>query len=148
MRRNPTPAESVLAFTCGILGLRVLKQNVVGNAIIGHRIIDVFLPDYQIGLEADGAQHYTPEGIAADRKRSQFFSVNFPAFRFLRYSNHEILRVPGFKDRLQAEIMKAASLDTWPHPITTVGAVEPCAVVASKPPLAVDVAASRPTLTA
>lgn len=125
MRDKPTPAESMLRWCCQELGFEILPQRIFGHDNIGKRIVDVFLPKPLIALEADGSQHYTPEGLKADAERAAFFAKHYPRIKFLRYPNHEILRA-GFIDRLRGDLN------------AIVGAVAPLAVVASKPPLPLD----------
>jgi very-short-patch-repair endonuclease len=110
MRANPTPAEKALQFFAKSLGYYVDSQAVYGDQRIGHRIVDVLITHkgHEIALEADGAQHYSPEGIEADRIRAEYFARYFPRVKFLRYSNHEILR-EGFIDRLKDDLAVAVS---------------------------------------
>lgn len=125
MRKNPTKAESALFAAAKALGSQVLSQVPFGNKKKGQRIVDIYLPRLKIALEADGSQHYAPEGLKADAERAAFFGKHYPAVKFLRYPNHEIMR-HGFIDRLRGDIN------------AIVGAVVPFAVVASMPPLTLD----------
>lgn len=105
MRDNPTPAEQRLQKHAKALGYYINAQAVFGDPRIGQRIVDVLITHkgYEIALEADGAQHFTPEGIEADRIRAKFFTRYYPAVKFLRYRNYEIKR-DGFIDRLGRDL--------------------------------------------
>lgn len=120
MRTNPTPAEAALFAACKQFGIQVLSQVPFGNELIGQRIADVYIPKLRLCLEADGFQHYTPEGIASDKERGEFFAAHYPQVRLIRYRNHEILEA-GFIDRLRIDI---ANINTaMPAPFTSAPAV-------------------------
>lgn len=98
MRREPTRAESVLIEVCRELGYRPIPQKMVGL-----RIVDVYLEDLDVAIEADGAQHFTKKGLRYDERRARVMAKSRPAMRILRYPNGVILG-EGFKVRLGRDL--------------------------------------------
>ncbi len=67
----------------------------------GRYILDFFCPEKQLAIEADGGQHFTPEGLAYDAARTEYlrgFGV-----KVLRFTDREILQET---DRVVATIWK------------------------------------------
>ena len=56
---------------------------------IGHYMLDFYAPQYGLGIEADGGQHYTDKGKEKDETRAgELFKGGV---ELLRFSDHEIL---------------------------------------------------------
>ncbi|MGB9716665.1 MAG: endonuclease domain-containing protein [Thermodesulfovibrionales bacterium] len=56
---------------------------------IGRYILDFYSPEYGLGIEADGGQHYEDKGIQRDRFRTR--ELKKFGVEILRFSDREIL---------------------------------------------------------
>lgn len=86
LRKAPTQAEAVLAY--------ILKQNSFPfeqQKIFGRKIVDFFLPEYNLAIEVDGVHHHDCFGSRRDKIRGWYFYRNFPSVKFLRFDNSELL---------------------------------------------------------
>jgi very-short-patch-repair endonuclease len=87
LRRNQTDAEKKL---WDILRNRKLdcvkfrRQFPVGNYIL-----DFYSPEYRLGIEADGGQHYEDQNRRRDEARAKELSKL--GVEILRFSDHDIL---------------------------------------------------------
>lgn len=106
MTSNPTKAETCMGSALSKIGVRFKQQYIVGL-----RILDFYLPDLQIAIEADGSQHFTKEGIALDNLREKHILKINPKIRFIRYTNNFIINDVNFLTHLRAKI---ASLSPQP----------------------------------
>ncbi|RKG35209.1 DUF559 domain-containing protein [Acinetobacter guerrae] len=87
LRKNMTDAEQVLWQSIRrkqILGLQFYRQKPLLNFIV-----DFYCPAADLVIECDGGQHYTEDGLAADKSRD--YALNELGLMVLRFSNHEIL---------------------------------------------------------
>lgn len=87
LRNNMTDAEQLLWQRIRrkqILGLQIYRQKPILNFIV-----DFYCPKANLVIECDGGQHYTEEGLEADRTRDQALSEL--GLLVLRFSNHQIL---------------------------------------------------------
>jgi very-short-patch-repair endonuclease len=75
----------------------------------GPYILDFFCADLRLVIEVDGADHLTPEGLAADRERTRY--IESQGLRVLRFNNAEVLTET---DRVM-EVVQAA-LEGTPSP--------------------------------
>ena len=66
------------------LGMHFRRQ-----APIGHYIVDFLSVDSALVVELDGSQHYTDEGMAADKQRDAYLSSQ--GLTVLRFSNLEVM---------------------------------------------------------
>jgi len=57
---------------------------------IGNYIVDFYCPSAKLVVEVDGGQHYTEDGKAKDKKRSQY--LQDLGFTVLRFSNIDVLK--------------------------------------------------------
>ena len=57
--------------------------------IIGNYIVDFCSPALKLVIEVDGSQHYTEEGLAADKTRDRF--LNEQGLKVLRYNDRDVL---------------------------------------------------------
>jgi very-short-patch-repair endonuclease len=99
MAAQPTRAESCVARTLRRLGVKFQSQHIVGQ-----RILDFYLPQHDIAIEADGAQHFTTGGIADDARRERQLAARYPGIQFIRLENRFILNHRRLGDELRARI--------------------------------------------
>ena len=59
------------------------------QALVGRYILDFYCPQYKIGIEADGGQHYEHEHKKRDELRTK--ELNKLGVEIMRFSDHEIL---------------------------------------------------------
>ena len=90
LRSQMTAAEValwVLIKNRQLVGERFLRQ-----FSIGHFIVDFYCAKYKLGIELDGAGHFTEEGIQKDKKRTEF--LNLQGIRIIRFENFEVFEFP------------------------------------------------------
>ena len=113
LRKNHTNAEKKLWLALRnrkISGVKFRRQ-----FAIGPYILDFYSPKYKIAIEADGGQHYFPEGKDSDRKRSQILLSEY-GVKVIRFSNLDILRnIKGVCFEIKKEIEKR-NKSYPPHP--------------------------------
>jgi very-short-patch-repair endonuclease len=87
LRGSATDAESLLWYHLRgqHLGAKFRRQHPLGPYIL-----DFLSVEHRLVIELDGGQHYTPEGIRQDAKRTTFLQSN--GLRVLRYTNIEALK--------------------------------------------------------
>ena len=87
LRSNMTDAEQWLWQRLRrkqILGLQFYRQKPILNFIV-----DFYCPAANLVIECDGGQHYTAEGLEADRARDQALAQL--GLNMLRFDNRQIL---------------------------------------------------------
>ena len=87
LRNNMTDAEQLLWRKLRrkqILGLQFYRQKPILNFIV-----DFYCPAANLVIECDGRQHYTAEGLEADRARDQALAQL--GLNVLRFDNRQIL---------------------------------------------------------
>ena len=87
LRNNMTDAEQRLWQRLRrkqILGLQFYRQKPILNFIV-----DFYCPSANLVIECDGGQHYTAEGLEADRARDQALAQL--GLNVLRFDNRQIL---------------------------------------------------------
>ena len=84
LRREMTPHERKLWY----LFLRKYPLKIYKQRIIGKFIVDFYCAPAKLVIEVDGSQHYEPQSMAYDMKRSAFLSAL--GLEVLRFSNREI----------------------------------------------------------
>lgn len=87
LRNNMTDAEQLLWQRLRrkqILGLQFYRQKPILNFIV-----DFYCPSANLVIECDGGQHYTAEGLEADRARDQALAQL--GLNVLRFDNRKIL---------------------------------------------------------
>lgn len=87
LRKNMTDAEQLLWQRIRrkqILGLQFYRQKPILNFIV-----DFYCPAANLIIECDGGQHYTVEGLEADRVRDQVLSEL--GLIVLRFDNRQVL---------------------------------------------------------
>lgn len=87
LRSNMTNAEQLLWQRIRrkqILGLQIYRQKPILNLIV-----DFYCPKANLVIECDGGQHYTAEGLEADRVRDE--ALDQPGLIVLRFENGQVL---------------------------------------------------------
>ncbi|MCH7387563.1 endonuclease domain-containing protein [Acinetobacter modestus] len=87
LRKNMTDAEQLLWQRIRrkqILGLQFYRQKPILNFIV-----DFYCPKANLVIECDGGQHYTEEGLEADRVRDQVLGQL--GLNVLRFDNRQVL---------------------------------------------------------
>ena len=87
LRNNMTDVEQLLWQRLRrkqILGLQFYRQKPILNFIV-----DFYCPAANLVIECDGRQHYTAEGLEADRARDQALAQL--GLNVLRFDNRQIL---------------------------------------------------------
>ncbi|MEQ1319919.1 endonuclease domain-containing protein [Acinetobacter guillouiae] len=87
LRNNMTDAELLLWSKLRrkqILGLQFYRQKPILNYIV-----DFYCPAINLVIECDGGQHYTDEGLEADRIRDE--ALTQQGLVILRFDNEKIL---------------------------------------------------------
>jgi very-short-patch-repair endonuclease len=87
LRRNQTDAEKKLWSVLRnrqLSGVKFRRQ-----FSIGRYILDFYSHEHNLGIEADGGQHYDDKGRQKDEQRTT--SLSLAGVRILRFSNMEIL---------------------------------------------------------
>ncbi len=88
LRKNQTDAERKL---WSLLRNRQLaKVKCRRQFSIDRYIVDFYSPEYKLGIEADGGQHYSDEGKVEDKLRTD--KLNKYGIQILRFSNLDILK--------------------------------------------------------
>ncbi len=70
--------------------LRHLPVTVNRQKVIGNYIVDFYCASAKVAIELDGSQHYKPDVMEDDEKRTQF--LQGLGIKVIRYSNYELSR--------------------------------------------------------
>ncbi len=90
LRNKATPEENKLWYQyLAKSPIRFIRQKIIDNYIL-----DFYCPEKKIGIEVDGSQHYTEEGIEYDRIRTEV--LNAYKIEIIRFTNKEIRK--NFKE--------------------------------------------------
>jgi len=87
LRKNQTDAEKklwTLLRNRHLGGVKFRRQFPIGNYIL-----DFYCPEYRIGIEVDGGQHYEDKGRQRDELRTG--ELNKVGVEIIRFNNREIL---------------------------------------------------------
>lgn len=87
LRNNMTEAEKLLWLKLRnkqILGLQFYRQKPILNFIV-----DFYCPAANLVIECDGSQHYTHEGLEADRVRDEALAQF--GLKVLRFDNGQVM---------------------------------------------------------
>ncbi len=104
LRRRMTKEESKLWYQF----LRLYTPRFHRQYVIGEYIADFYCHQAMLVIELDGSQHYTPEEIQYDRKRTAYLQSQ--GLRVLRFSNLDVLR--HFQDVCSAIDMAVKQTET------------------------------------
>lgn len=110
MRENPTRAEKQILKTLTVMGIKFFHQYVIGK-----RILDFYLPEHFIAIEADGAQHFTKQGSLNDKKRALEIIKIEPRIRFIRLGNEFVVGNSKLKNELARKIKLLGGKDWDSH---------------------------------
>ncbi|WP_180107096.1 MULTISPECIES: endonuclease domain-containing protein [unclassified Acinetobacter] len=87
LRNNMTNAEKLLWSRLRnkqILGLQFYRQKPILNFIV-----DFYCPAANLVIECDGSQHFSPEGLEADRVRDEALAQLW--LKVLRFDNGQVM---------------------------------------------------------
>ena len=84
LRRNMTPQERKLWY----MFLRDYPVKIYKQRIIDSFIVDFYCAKAKLVIELDGSQHYTSQGLAYDRERSEMFQKYH--LQVIRFTNLEV----------------------------------------------------------
>lgn len=106
LRKNQTDAEKKL---WGLLRNRQLnKMKFRRQFSVGKYILDFYCPEINLGIEADGGQHYGNEGRQRDELRTN--ELNRLGVKIMRFSNRDILtNIDGVFEAISTVIEKENS---------------------------------------
>ena len=103
LRRDQTEAEKKLWSILRnrqVQGVKFRRQ-----FSIGHYVLDFYAPEYELGIEADGGQHYTDIGKEKDEVRTK--SLKKSGVELLRFSDYEILNnIEGVFELVEKTLME------------------------------------------
>ena len=101
LRHNQTDAERklwMLLRSRQLDGVKFRRQYYAGGYIL-----DFYSPEYKLGIEADGGQHYEYEGIRKDQIRTE--QLYLQGIEIIRFSDIDILKNPdGVYEAIQNKI--------------------------------------------
>ena len=107
LRNNMTDAEQSLWQRLRrkqILGLQFYRQKPILNFIV-----DFYCPAANLVIECDGGQHYTAEGLEADRARDQALAQL--GLNVLRFDNRQILtEIDGVVEKIYCVVEQRLEL--------------------------------------
>jgi hypothetical protein len=107
LRNNMTDAEQLLWRKLRrkqILGLQFYRQKPILNFIV-----DFYCPAANLVIECDGGQHYTAEGLEADRARDQALAQL--GLNMLRFDNRQILtEIDGVVEKIYCVVEQRLEL--------------------------------------
>jgi len=107
LRSNMTDAEQCLWQRLRrkqILGLQFYRQKPILNFIV-----DFYCPAANLVIECDGRQHYTDEGLEADRVRDEALAQL--GLRVLRFDNKQVLaEIDGVVEQIYCVVEQGLEL--------------------------------------
>lgn len=107
LRNNMTDAEQLLWQRLRrkqILGLQFYRQKPILNFIV-----DFYCPAANLVIECDGGQHYTADGLEADRARDQALAQL--GLNVLRFDNRQILtEIDGVVEKIYCVVEQRLEL--------------------------------------
>ena len=86
LRLNGTSAEAVM--WTQIKGRRINGRKWRRQFSVGPFIVDFYCPELKLGIELDGAPHYTTGGYEADELRTNYLREH--GIRIIRFENKDI----------------------------------------------------------
>ncbi len=106
LRKNQTDSEKNLWSILRnrqLAGAKFRRQFPVGGYIL-----DFYSPEYRLGIEADGGQHYEDKSWEKDEVRAKELSIL--GIEILRFSDHEILNnIEGVFEIIQKNLRRKES---------------------------------------
>ena len=86
LRKNMTPEENKLWYQF----LRNYDIHFSRQRVIGNYIVDFYCRNAKLAVEIDGSQHYIPDSIEYDKKRTEY--LESCGIKVLRFLNKDIDR--------------------------------------------------------
>ena len=86
LRKNMTKEEAHLWYQC----LCRAKYRFRRQYVIGNYIVDFYCHQARLVIELDGSQHYTPEEMEYDKKRTAYLESQ--GLKVIRFSNLDVMR--------------------------------------------------------
>jgi very-short-patch-repair endonuclease len=97
LRKSPTEAERKMWWI--LRDLKWPKAHFRRQAQIGPFFADFISHHFKLVIEVDGSQHFEPEGLARDARRTAFLKRE--GFRVIRFDNRDVLtNSAGVTDRM------------------------------------------------
>ena len=90
LRKNMTAAE--VALWVMIKNKKLVGERFLRQFSIGYYVVDFYCPKYKLGIELDGAVHFTEEGRRKDKQRTEF--LNSVGVKIIRFENFEVFEFP------------------------------------------------------
>ncbi len=87
LRKNMTKEERHLWYDF----LKTLDVNVARQEIMGHYIVDFYIPSAKLVIEVDGSQHYEDDGPKKDEERTRFLQDTY-GVEIIRIMNTDVNR--------------------------------------------------------
>lgn len=84
LRKQSTPEENKLWYQY----LRSYPIQFRRQRPFGRYVLDFYCPKARLGIELDGSQHFTSEGMQSDANRTAFLAER--GIEIIRFTNHEI----------------------------------------------------------
>ena len=108
LRNHSTSAEAVLWKR--LKNRQVLNMRFRRQFSVGPYILDFYCPEVKLGIEMDGAHHFTIDGCDHDFKRKEYLEKLF-GIKILRFENKNIFDYPDsiirtIKEEIQLRIQK------------------------------------------
>jgi very-short-patch-repair endonuclease len=114
LRKNQTDAERKLWSV--LRNRRLAGAKFRRQFPIGKYILDFYAPEYKLGIEADGGQHYEEKGRLKDKQRSEELSQL--GVDIIRFSDREILNnIEGVYWMIQENIDRKKSFPPHLNPL-------------------------------
>jgi len=90
LRKQMTAAE--VALWMMIKNRQLDSERFLRQFSIGYYIVDFYCHKHRLAIELDGEAHFTEEGEAYDKERTEF--LNSVGVRVLRFENFEVFNYP------------------------------------------------------
>ena len=94
LRKRMTKEEAKLWYQF----LRLYAPRFHRQYVVGNYIVDFYCHQAKMAVELDGSQHYTPEEMEYDRKRTDYLQSQ--GLQVLRFNNLDVMR--RFQDVCEA----------------------------------------------
>ncbi|HOV22212.1 MAG TPA: endonuclease domain-containing protein [Candidatus Ratteibacteria bacterium] len=113
LRKNQTDAEKKLWML--LRGRQIEGVKFRRQFPIDKYIIDFYAPEYKLGIEADGGQHYYGKTKQKDKIRE--IELSRLGVKILRFSDTDILKnIEGVWEVIQTELLKKKPPSPFPSP--------------------------------
>ena len=106
LRGNLTYPEFVLwqAVRCKALGVKFRRQHGIGRYIV-----DFYAGEVRLVVELDGESHFSEEGMAADKIRTDFLCDS--GMKVIRFTNLQVMQeLPEVLEHLRCEILRRKTM--------------------------------------